>query len=90
MAALGFGLSRRLYPLPFDARRLAGLGLAAATVYAAAFLLAPAAVWPAQAVKTVLLLTFPFLLLAAGFLERGEWTALWRVILDRSQQRRAT
>ena len=69
MAGLGFAISRRLYPIPFEAGRLGRLGAAAVVVYALS-LLAPRALWPAVAFKSLILLAFPVLFLAFG-LRRG-------------------
>ncbi len=60
MAGLGFAVSRRLYPIPFEAGRLAGL-IAAATATYALSLLAPEALWPAVGVKAAVLCAFPLL-----------------------------
>jgi O-antigen/teichoic acid export membrane protein len=57
MAGLGFVLSRRLYPIPFEAARLLRLSALAGLVFALA-LLAPEALGPALAVKGALLLAF--------------------------------
>lgn len=70
MAVLGFVISQRLYPLPLEWGRLATLVAAAGVVYGAA-LLAPEPLWPALAVKGALLLAYPALLVASGFLREG-------------------
>jgi O-antigen/teichoic acid export membrane protein len=67
MAGLGFAISRRLYPVPFEGRRLAALGAAAAGTYALSTL-APAALWPALAVKALLLIAAAALVLRSGML----------------------
>jgi O-antigen/teichoic acid export membrane protein len=68
MAALGFFLSRRLYPVPFETRRLASLAAGALVVYGLS-LLAPAARLPALAVKLMLVAAFTGLVAAAGLRE---------------------
>jgi O-antigen/teichoic acid export membrane protein len=70
MAALGFALSRRLYPLPLEWRRLATVAAVAGAVYAAS-LLAPDALWLALGIKSALLLAYPALLALTGFLREG-------------------
>ena len=67
MAALGVWLSRRLYPLPLETRRLAALVAVAGLLYALS-LLAPAAV-PGLAVKLALVAAFPALVLGTGLVE---------------------
>lgn len=79
MAALGLAISQRLYPMPLEVGRLLRLACTAALVFALSRL-APAGLWPALAVKSALLLAFPGLLLASGFLneaERGWLRARW-------------
>ena len=72
MAALGYLLSRRLYPIPFEGGRLLRVALAGGGSYALS-LLAPAALLPALAVKLAAVAAFPLMLWAAGFRapERG-------------------
>jgi hypothetical protein len=80
MAALGYTLSQRLYPLPLEGGRLLRIVLAAILVYSAS-LFAPSALWSAVAVKGLLLALFPALLAALGFLrapEREFLKNLWR------------
>jgi O-antigen/teichoic acid export membrane protein len=67
MAGLGFAISRRLYPVPFEGRRWAALSAAAIVTYALSAL-APAALWPGLAVKAVLLLAATALVLGSGML----------------------
>jgi O-antigen/teichoic acid export membrane protein len=67
MAGVGFAVSRRLYPLPLEWPRLIAVAGVAGLVYAAS-LLAPQALGPALAVKSALLLAYPALLAATGFL----------------------
>ena len=57
MAGLGFCISQRLYPIPFETGRLAGLGALAGLGYAAGRW-APAALWPAVAFKAAVLAVF--------------------------------
>jgi O-antigen/teichoic acid export membrane protein len=71
MAAMGFAISRRLYPIPFEAGRIARLAGAAALTWALS-LLAPAALGSAVVVKLAVLGAFPLLLLASGFLSASE------------------
>lgn len=61
MAVLGFVISRRLYPLPFEHGRLARVLLAAVALYALTPL-SPVALLPALAFKSLLLCAFPLLL----------------------------
>ncbi len=75
MAALGLTLSLRLYPMPLEVGRLLRLAGAGALVFSASRL-APAALWPAIGVKTLLLATFPLVLAALGFLREDERRAL--------------
>jgi hypothetical protein len=80
MAALGFLLSRKVYPIPFEAGRLLRLGAAAGLSYLVS-LLAPLAVGPALAVKFVALAIFPATVVAFGVLsaeERGQLAAFLR------------
>jgi O-antigen/teichoic acid export membrane protein len=67
MALLGYLLSRNLYPIPFEARRLLGVALAGAASYALS-LLAPAALLPALGVKLAAVAAFPLSLWLFGFL----------------------
>ncbi len=71
MALLGWLISRRLFPLPFEYARLARVTLVAGLVYALS-LAAPDALWPALAAKTALLAAFPLLLLASRAVTAGE------------------
>jgi O-antigen/teichoic acid export membrane protein len=70
MAAAGFLLARRLYPLPLEWPRVAQAAALAAGVYLAT-LFAPDATWGALAVKGALLAGYPAALAAAGFLREG-------------------
>jgi O-antigen/teichoic acid export membrane protein len=72
MAGLGFVLSRRLYPIPFEASRLLRLAAAAGLGYLVS-LLAPSALVPAVAVKLVALALFPAAVVAFGVLSAEEW-----------------
>jgi hypothetical protein len=65
MAALGIGLSHRLYPVPFEYGRLVVLTAAALVLYALS-LLAPSERVPGLAVKVALVAVFPALVLTAG------------------------
>jgi O-antigen/teichoic acid export membrane protein len=71
MAGLGYVLSQRLYPLPFERGRLVRLGAAALAVYFLSWL-APQAVWMAILMKCGLLLLFPAILFALGLLGKDE------------------
>ena len=57
MATMGAAISQRLYPIPFEVGRLAALAAGAGAVYALGRL-APAALYPAIACKTVLLAVY--------------------------------
>jgi O-antigen/teichoic acid export membrane protein len=65
MAALGLAFSQRVYPIAFEWGRLLRLSGAAAAVFVASRA-APAALAPAVAMKLLLLLAFPLLVLATG------------------------
>lgn len=75
MAALGFALSQRLYPIPYEWARLGRIAAAGGLTYALS-LLAPRDLWPAFAVKTGLLAVFPALVLISGFFRPSERTWL--------------
>jgi len=66
MAGMGLRISQRLYPIPFEWRRLGALVLAAGASYGLS-LLAPEALWPAVAVKLLCLAAFPGMVFAFGF-----------------------
>jgi len=78
MAAVGLRISQRLYPLPVEWSRYARLALAAAATYAASRL-APTAIVPAVAFKTVLLALFPAWLWALRFWTPAELDRLRRL-----------
>jgi O-antigen/teichoic acid export membrane protein len=86
MAGLGFHLSQGLYPIPFEAGRLARLAASALGSFAVSRLLPEpslsGALWPALAVaaawKLLALASFPALVLASGFLRPEEWARLGR------------
>lgn len=71
MAGLGFVISRRLYPVPFETGRLARMVASAGAVFAAS-LLAPDALVPAVCVKLALLAAFPLLLVLSGVVTAAE------------------
>lgn len=71
MAGLGFGFSNRLYPIPFEAGRLARVSGAAVLAFALSRL-APEALGPALVVKTAALGVFPATLWLSGFLSVPE------------------
>jgi O-antigen/teichoic acid export membrane protein len=83
MAALGYALSQRLYPLPLEWRRLGRAVAAAMAVYLGSRL-APAALWPAVGFKVGLLAAFPVLLALVGFLRPAEWQVVRRLALQRA------
>lgn len=66
MAGMGLWISQRLYPIPFEWRRLLALLGAGAGAYSLS-LLAPASLWPALGAKLGCLAAFPALALAFGF-----------------------
>jgi O-antigen/teichoic acid export membrane protein len=84
MAGLGFVISRRLYPVPFETGRLARVVAAASAVYAAS-LAAPDALVAAVGVKLALLAAFPALLVLTGVVTPAER----RYVLDALAKRRA-
>lgn len=71
MAGCGFLLSRRLYPIPFEAGRLAGVSAAALVSFGLSGL-APETLLPALTIKAGALAAFPALLLLSGFLSEPE------------------
>lgn len=77
MAGLGLVFSQRLYPIPFEWPRLGRVAFAAVLAFAVSRL-APPALGPAIATKTMALLAFPALLVASGFLTPGERARLLR------------
>ncbi len=77
MAGLGLMFSQRLYPIPFEWSRLGRVAFAAFVSFVLSRL-APPALLPALATKTVALLAFPALLIASGFLTPGERERLFR------------
>ena len=80
MAALGAWQAGKVYPVPFEWRRLAHLGVIVATLYGADRGIAYRGVSPLSASglasKGALLLAFPVLLLVTRFFRQGEWNAL--------------
>jgi O-antigen/teichoic acid export membrane protein len=74
-AGLGFVFSHRLYPLPFQWRRIFLVAGWALVIWAATLLL-PAALWPGLALRALALLAFPVALLVTGFVPKDEWDAL--------------
>jgi len=76
MAGCGFLLSRRLYPIPFEAGRLLHLSTAALFAFALSRL-GPPALPLALAIKAAALAAFPVLLWLSGFLSEPErrWLA---------------
>ena len=80
MSALGAWQSNRVYPVPFEWRRLAHLGVLVALLFAADRWIAARGVQPLSgsglALKGVVLLGLPTLLVVTGFFRHGEWAAL--------------
>ena len=80
MAALGAWQSNRIFPVPFEWRRLAWLGVLVTVLFGADQWIAAqgvTALSPAGVLsKFVLLLALPALLLASGFFRHGEMRAL--------------
>jgi O-antigen/teichoic acid export membrane protein len=76
MAGLGFGISRRLYPLPLEWGRLGRITAAALGVYLAAQLVPSGTLSLAIPVKLGLLAALPALLVASGFATPRERSAL--------------
>jgi O-antigen/teichoic acid export membrane protein len=70
MAALGFTLSRRLFPIPFEGRRWLGAGALALVLYALSAL-APASFPSRLAFETALVVAYPLVLVATGLRRRG-------------------
>ncbi|MBI3932550.1 MAG: polysaccharide biosynthesis C-terminal domain-containing protein [Acidobacteria bacterium] len=71
MAGLGYTLSRRVHPIPFETGRMGRIAGAAALSFAASRL-APEAIAPALAVKAAALAAFPALVVALGALRPEE------------------
>lgn len=80
MAALGAWQSNRVYPVPFEWRRLVHLGAIVALLFVGDQWIASQGVAPLSAtglaLKIVVLLALPALLVGSGFFRHGEWTAL--------------
>jgi O-antigen/teichoic acid export membrane protein len=90
MAGLGAWQSGRVYPVPFEWRRLAHLAVNVAPLFAADRWIASRGVPPLSgvglALKSALLLAFPVLLLITGFFRPGEW----KLMRSMMPSRRAT
>jgi O-antigen/teichoic acid export membrane protein len=71
MAALGYWLGNRQYPIPFEGRRLGKIVLAAAMAFAISTL-APRNLWAAVSLKAVACALFPAALWAFGFFREDE------------------
>lgn len=69
MAGLGFAISRRLFPIPFEGRRWLAAAAIAAALYGFSFF-APVSFGPRLAVELGLVVAYPLILLATGFLRR--------------------
>ena len=87
MTLLGAWQSGRVYPVPFEWRRVAHIAAVVALLYAMDRLLAsrgmPPLSVPGLAVKTSILLGLPLLLVVTGFFRAGEWRALSVVVRGR-------
>jgi O-antigen/teichoic acid export membrane protein len=87
MAALGAWQSNKVYPVPFEWRRLAHLAAIVAALYAADRWITSRGVAPLSGtglgVKAALLLGLPVLLFVTGFFRQGEWNALRSVLRGR-------
>ena len=77
MAGLGFTISRRLFPIPFEGRRWLHAAAAAAALYALSRL-APAPFALRWAFELALVAAYPALLLATGYLSAAERLGLRR------------
>lgn len=84
MAGTGYLVSRRLFPIPFEAGRLARVSGAALFAFALSRL-APDPLLPALLAKSAAVLAFPAMLLLPGFLNPGEraWLARLGGALER-------
>jgi hypothetical protein len=71
MAGLGYWLSNRHYPIPFEGGRLAKITLASAVTFALSRL-APENLWAAIAFKVAACAVFPAALWAFGFFREDE------------------
>jgi O-antigen/teichoic acid export membrane protein len=69
MALAGFAISRRLFPIPYEAGRWLAAAAIAAALYGFSFF-APAPFAPRLAVELALVGAYPVILLATGFLKR--------------------
>jgi O-antigen/teichoic acid export membrane protein len=80
MAALGARRANRVYPVPFEWRRVAHIGVIVLAIFLADRVVASRGVVPLSStglgIKAVLLLALPLALVATGFFRRGEWRAL--------------
>jgi O-antigen/teichoic acid export membrane protein len=88
MAALGAWQANRVYPVPFEWRRLAQLAFPVALLFAADRWIAAHGVTPLSPVaigsKLVLITALPALLVATGFFRHGEMQALRSMIPRRT------
>jgi O-antigen/teichoic acid export membrane protein len=71
-AGLVLIVSQRLYPIPFEIRRIATLLLAAGAVFAVSQLISFPSVWLTFGARAFLVCLFPMVLAVAGFYRRGE------------------
>jgi O-antigen/teichoic acid export membrane protein len=87
MAALGAWQSNRVYPVPFEWRRLAHLSAIVGLLYFADRWLASRGLAPLSttglSAKAAVLAGFPFLLVVSGFFRRGEWEAMRSLLRGR-------
>ena len=84
MSVLGAWQSNRVYPVPFEWRRIAHLAVIVGALFAADRLIAGRGVAPLSApglgAKTLILLGLPVLLVMTGFFRKGEVKALRAMI----------
>ena len=90
MAALGAWQANRVFPVPFEWRRLAHLGAIVVVLFGVDQWMASSGVAPLSvaglASKTGLLVALPALLLASGFFRHGEMRALRAMLPSRRLQ----
>jgi len=82
MALVGFVISRRLFPIPYETGRWLVAAAIAAALYGFSFF-APASFAPRLAVEMALVGAYPLLLLATGYLRPDERNALHRALAPR-------
>jgi O-antigen/teichoic acid export membrane protein len=77
---LMYGFTQRLFAVPYEWRRLALVVGVAVALVAAGELLLPTEGFAGLALRTLVWLTYPLLLWASGFLDKGERQALGRLL----------